>query len=127
MPNRMALYGAICLTAFAFAAPGRTAADDPFPVWWSAELALDSLDQVEARLRRDLWLDFPEGFKLYKEQGAGHVTVQARNCNSLKRLSEEGYYGGNSSDIGVQHYPVICLPGRRFTWSSQTLSRELFA
>ena len=94
----------VFFVTLAFAAPGRTATDDPFPIWWSAELELDSLDQVEARLRRDLWLDFPEGLKLYKEQGSGHVTAQARNCNSLKELSEEGYYGGNSSNIGVQHY-----------------------
>ena len=51
-----------------------------------------------------LWPDFPEGMKLYKAQGDGHVTTQARSCNSLKKLSEKGYYGGNSSDIGVQHY-----------------------
>jgi hypothetical protein len=95
--------------AFAFAAPARAAADGPYPVWWSAELELDSLDRVEARLRRDLWLDFPEGLKLYKAQGTSHVTVQARNCHSLKKLSEDGYYGGNSSDIGVQHYHLsVC-------------------
>jgi len=104
MPIRMALYGAICLTALAFAEPVRAAADGPYPVWWSAELELGGLDQVEARLRRDLWLDFPEGLKLYKAQGTGHVTAQARNCNSLIGLSEGGYYGGNSSNIGVQHY-----------------------
>ncbi len=50
---------------------------------------MDSLDQVEARLRRDLWLDCPEGLKLYKAQGTGHVTAQARNCNSLKKLSDD--------------------------------------
>ena len=104
MPIRMALFGLICLTTLAFAGPVLAAADGPYPVWWSAELELDSLDQVEARLRRDLWPDFPEGLKLYKAQGAGHVTAQARNCNSLIRLSEEGYYGGNSSNIGVQNY-----------------------
>jgi hypothetical protein len=87
-----------------FAFPVRAAEEDPYPVWWSAELELDSLDRVEARLRRDLWLDFPEGLKLYKAQGTGHVTAQARNCNSLRKLSQEGYYGSNSSDIGVQHY-----------------------
>lgn len=95
--------------ALAFAASVRAAADEPYPVWWSDKLELDSLDQVEARLRRNLWLDFPEGLKLYKANGAGHVTVQARNCNSLIRLSEEGYYGGGSPDIFVQHYQVsVC-------------------
>ncbi len=109
MPIRMALYGLICLAAFAFAAPGRAAADGPYPVWWSVELELHSLDQVEARLGRALWLDFPEGLKLYKSQGDGHVTAQARNCDSLIRLSEEGYYAGGSQSIGVQNYHLsIC-------------------
>lgn len=101
---RRALCAVLSLTALAFAGPGRAAADGPYPVWWSTELELDNLDRVEARLRRDLWLDFPDGLKLYKAQGNGHVTAQARNCNSLIKLSEDGYYGGNSSNIGVQHY-----------------------
>ncbi len=106
MPIRLALYGVICLTALAFADPGRAAAEGHYPVWWSAELELGSLEQVEARLRRDLWPDFPEGMKLYKAQGDGHVTTQARNCNSLRKLSEDGYYGRSSNDIGIQHYQL---------------------
>ena len=99
----------VLFAAFAFAAPVHAAADGPYPVWWSAELELDSLDQVEARLRRDIWPDFPEGMKLYKAKGAGYVTAQARNCNSLIRLSEEGYYGGGSPDIFVQFYQLsVC-------------------
>ncbi len=99
----------VFFAALTFAVPARAAADGYYPVWWSAELELGSLEQVEARLRRDLWLDFPEGLKLYKAQGDGHVTVQARNCNSLIRLSEQGYYGGGSSDIFVQHYHLsVC-------------------
>ncbi len=65
---------------------------------------LESLDRVDRRLRRDLWLDFPDGLKLHKSQGDGHVTAQARNCNSLKKLSEEGYYGRSSNDTGIQNY-----------------------
>ena len=101
MPIRMVLYGAICLSGLAFADTGRAAEEGPYPIWWSDKLELASLDQVEARLRRDLWLDFPEGLKLYKAQDSGHVTAQARNCNSLGKLTEAGYYGGNSSNIGV--------------------------
>ena len=60
MPIRMVLYGAICLSGLAFADTGRAAEEGPYPIWWSDKLELASLDQVEARLRRDLWLDFPE-------------------------------------------------------------------
>ncbi|MBW8055990.1 MAG: hypothetical protein FVQ76_11860 [Nitrospira sp.] len=76
------------------------------PIWWSGELELQSLDQVEQRLRRDLWPDIPEGLKLYKKQGDGHVTAQARNCESLGKLSKEDYYGGGSNNIGIQNYQL---------------------
>ncbi len=99
----------VLFAAFGIAAPGRAATDRPYPVWWSDKLELESLDQVVARLRRALWPDFPEGMKLYKTQGAGHITAQGRNCNSLRKLSQEGYYGSNSSDIGVQNYHLsVC-------------------
>ena len=48
MPIRMALYGVICLTALTFAGHVLAAEEGPYPVWWSAELELDSLDQVES-------------------------------------------------------------------------------
>ena len=86
------------------AGPALAAEDGPYPVWWSGELELESLDRVDRRLRRDLWPDIPEGLKLYKSQGDGHVTAQARNCNSLRKLSEAGYYGRSSNDIGIQNY-----------------------
>ncbi len=93
------------LAMLVLAGPARAHETTPlYPIWWSDELELESLDRVEARLRRDLWLDIPEGLKLYKRQGDGHVTAQAQNCESLIRLSEEGYYGGGSPDIFVQHY-----------------------
>ena len=99
----------VLFAALAFAAPVRAAEDGPYPVWWSDELELESLNQVEARLRRPLWPDFREGLKLYKGQGAGRMTAQARNCESLIRLSEDGYYGGGSPDIFVQHYQLsVC-------------------
>ncbi len=109
MPIRNRLYGLICLTVLAFAATVRAAEDGPYPIWWSAELELDSLDQVGARLRRALWPDFSEGLKLYKGQGAAQMTAQARNCNSLISLTVEGYYGGGSPDIFVQNYQLsVC-------------------
>ncbi len=90
------------LAMLGLAGPVLAAADGPYPVWWSGELELESLDRVEERLRRDLWLDFPGGLKLYKSQGDGDVTAQAQNCNSLRKLSEVGYFGGNRNDIGIQ-------------------------
>ena len=97
------------LATLGLAGPVLAAEDGLYPVWWSAELQLESLDRVDQRLRRDLWPDIPEGLKLYKKQGDGHVTAQAQNCESLIRLSEEGYYGGGSPDIFVQKYQLaVC-------------------
>ena len=48
------------------AAPAQSHETTPrYPVWWSGELELESLDRVEGRLRRDLWPDIGEGFDLY--------------------------------------------------------------
>lgn len=102
MPFRMALYGVICLIAFAFAGPVRAAADGLYSVWWSAELELDSLDQVEARLRRALWPDFPEGMKLYVGGGPDGQQATARDCASLIELSKASYQGLDNPNIKVQ-------------------------
>jgi hypothetical protein len=94
----MVLYGVICLTALAFAAPGRAAENEPYPVWWSDKLELESLDRVEARLRRDLWPDSPDGFPLFKSTSDNHVTVEGHSCESLSRLTEEGYSALSTND-----------------------------
>ena len=76
MPVQMALYGLICLIALAVAVPSRAAADDAYPVWWSDQLELDSLDQVEARLRRGL----PYGGQadVWAAKGRVRIKVEAR-------------------------------------------------
>jgi hypothetical protein len=102
MPIRTALCGLICLTALAFAAPGRAAEDGPYPVWWSAELELDSLDQVEARLRRDLWLGDSEGMHLSIGGGPDGQQANARDCASLIELSEAGYQGPSNPENKVR-------------------------
>ena len=117
MPIRMALYGVIHLIALAFAGPVRGAEDGPYPVWWSAALELDSLDQVEARLRRALWPDFPEGMKLYVGGGPDGQQATARDCASLIELSETGYQGLGNPNIKVQllnlaYCRAIALLGR---------------
>ena len=99
MPLRMALYGVICLTALAFAGSVTAAADGPYPVWWSADLELDSLDQIEARLHRDLWPGDSEGMKLYLGGGPEGQQATARDCEPLIKLSEAGFQGlGNPNN-----------------------------
>ncbi|MFB3133291.1 MAG: hypothetical protein ACE10K_12290, partial [Rhodothermales bacterium] len=103
MPIRMALYGVIYLTALAFATPGRAAAEGPYPIWWSAELGLDSLDHVERRLRRALWLDYSGGFPLFKGAPGNYETVTAHSCESLFELTDKGYSAVTTNDLHAQN------------------------
>ena len=68
----------------------------PYPIWWSPVLELDSLDAIDARLARALWEHDPEGMTLYKPEGDTRLEVQAKSCNELKRLVEDGYEGVGS-------------------------------
>ncbi len=80
------------------AGPALAAEDGPYPVWWSDELELESLDRVDRRLRRDLWPDSTEGFTLFKGAPDNYVTVEGHSCESLSRLTEEGYSALSTND-----------------------------
>ena len=117
MPIRVALYGAICLTALFFAASSRAAAEEAYPVWWSPKLELDSLDQVEARLHRDLWSGDSEGMNPVVGGSPDGQQAQARNCAALIELSEAGYQGpGNPENkvrlLNLAYCRAIALLGR---------------
>ncbi|MEE8188189.1 MAG: hypothetical protein V3T80_03175 [Kiloniellales bacterium] len=105
MAVRAALFVTACVALALVpvaATPVRAAGDGPYPVWWSDELELESLDRVEARLRRDLWPDSTEGMELYVGGGPDGQQAQARDCDSLLKLSEAGYQGLGNPNIKVQ-------------------------
>ncbi len=62
------------------------------------ELQLESLDRVEERLRRDPWPDSPEGVPLFKGAPDNYVTVEGHSCESLSKLTEEGYSALSTND-----------------------------
>jgi len=76
---------AVLWAGLAFANPA-PADEPPYPVWWSPVLELDSLEGIDARLRRALWPGNDEGMTLYKPEGDTRLEVQAKSCNELKRL-----------------------------------------
>ncbi len=98
-PGLMAL---AFLAMLGLAGPALAAEDDPYPVWWSGELELESLDRVEERLRRDLWPDVGEGVGLYVGIQPRLRKAYARNCESLIRLSEAGYSALGNINIKPQ-------------------------
>ena len=85
------------------AGPALAAEEGPYPVWWSGELELESLDRVEERLRRDLWPDDPGGFPLFKGAPGNYETVAAHSCESLFRLTDEGYSAITTNDLHAQN------------------------
>jgi hypothetical protein len=81
-----------------------SAAEGPFPVWWSPVLELDSLDAIDARLAREIWPGDPEGLPLAKTEGETRKEVPAFNCIELERWVGEGYSGIGSNGFGLQLY-----------------------
>ena len=76
----------------------------PYPVWWSPELGLESLETVEARLQRDLWPNIGLGFALYPDGNPSRAKIYARTCEALLRYSDQGYWAPLGKDLKVQSY-----------------------
>lgn len=72
-----------------------------YPIWWSPELELDSLADIEARLDRPFWPEDTEGLPLVPPFGDGTDTVSANSCATLLRLTDVGYAGLGTNGIGV--------------------------
>ncbi len=90
------------LALLGLAGPTLAAEEGPYPVWWSGDLELESLDRVDRRLRRDLWPGIGEGFDLYVGIQPRLRKAYARNCESLIRLSEAGYWALGNINIKPQ-------------------------
>jgi hypothetical protein len=95
--SNISIIAAVTALLLAVSGPS-TAEDGPFPVWWSPALELDSLDQIDARLEREIWPGDPEGLPLYKYEGDSYdsdarVEAWADSCNALMSLTADGYEG----------------------------------
>ncbi len=92
------------LAMLGLAGPALAAEDGLYPVWRPDKLGLASLEQVEGRLRCDLWPDYSEGFTLFKGQRGAYETVEAKSCESLSKLTEEGRSAITTNDLHAQNY-----------------------
>ena len=103
---------AILWAGLAFANPAlasESGTEPPYPVWWSPVPELDSLEAIDARLRRALWLGNDEGMLLIKVEDGSVSKTPAINCVELERLIEEGFHGAGSSARAVAQYHVsVC-------------------
>jgi hypothetical protein len=91
-----------------------SAENEPYPVWWSPELALESLDQIDARLA----VPFPEKEPLavYKyndrTRSLEEWLVDAQevaNCRSFVEWTDQGYEAERSED-----YPTVYQRHRNY-------------
>lgn len=89
--------------------------DAPYPIWWSPELELESLDEIDERLERPLWPN-EEGFRVFVGIGSNRRTEIAKSCADIRRLEKEGSGAIESPDIylWLTHYRR-CSPIERFT------------
>ena len=93
------------------AVPQSAEAAEPYPIWWSPKLELDSLDAIDARLARPFWdpSEYAGGLPLYPAEYRQEDMREARNCVELLALRERGYFARSTNDINLMwHFDVWC-------------------
>ena len=68
----------------------RAAEEGPYPIWWSPALELESLDDIDARLDRELYPGASD-FKIYGWDGDDPIPAVMDTCAKTIELSEAGY------------------------------------
>ncbi|MCZ6720777.1 MAG: hypothetical protein O7A65_04470 [Proteobacteria bacterium] len=73
-----------------------SAEDEPYPVWWSPTLGLESLDRIDGRLEEPFSRDDRLMLHLYDNQATSYDTwlldeKEARDCASLIEWTDKGY------------------------------------
>jgi len=95
------LAAAVAALAQASAATVRAAEDGPYPIWWSPALELESLDDIDARLDRELWPG-RNGLLVFKEDGTELVWTFLTTCAATIELTAQGYYATYSNAQELQ-------------------------
>jgi hypothetical protein len=89
MPQR--LFASLLLVALVLVSAAARG-EGGYQIWWSADLGLDSLDDIDAYLARPFFRRNPEGVPLGKSQGDQFLQVRAASCLDFSRLESDGYY-----------------------------------
>lgn len=97
-PKSLTLF--VAVAAMTACAP--MAETEPYPVWWSPSLELTSLDQIDARLQRDLWPTLDAEMEVYLNHDGAKDKAIARNCKALIELTDADYWALSSLDYFVQ-------------------------
>ncbi len=99
--------------------------EEPYPIWWSPSLELESLDQIDKRLEKPFWPD-DEGFVMGKwDVDRYSVKDLAPNCATMLDLAEKGYSSaGSCNDIAIQTFFMAECEALRYLKSAQPAKRS---
>ena len=77
--------------------------EEPYPIWWSPSLELESLDQIDKRLEKPFWPG-DEGLVMGKWDADRYSAKDhAPNCATMIDLDAKGYSPtGSSNDVAIQ-------------------------
>ena len=107
--------------------------NEPYPIWWSPSLDLESLDRIDERLERPFWPD-DESFVMDKWDGDRVVAKDlAPNCATMIDLAEQGYQGtpfglhmALMAECEALRYLKNAQPAKKSSLAGFTLNRESF-
>ena len=95
-PIRIAL-----LALMLWAAPAAQAGEDAsYPIWWSPELELESLNEIDERKERKFWAG-SGGIPVVKNFQPDAIEEFIDSCSSYDHLSSEGYFARNNLNAKV--------------------------
>ena len=100
--------------------------DEPYSIWWSPELELESLDQIDERLSRP-FLPNGEGLYMFRQDGNQALERHAPNCTALKELSEQGYRGAGSTGRYAQAYHTAECEALRYLKEARPAEKSYLA
>lgn len=102
------LAAALAALALAGAGTARAAEEGPYPIWWSPALELESLDDIDARLDRELWPG-KNGLTVYKWGGEEPVPAVMNSCATAIRLTDSRYQAPYYNELKLQwHIAAKC-------------------
>lgn len=83
--------------------------DAPYPIWWSPESNIDSLDQFDEPFEKEFGSGGDGRMRVYKGEQPNKDEAYAYDCRSVLRLDNDGYFPKPRLDI-KGFYPPDSIP-----------------
>lgn len=109
MKSSLHVLSLMVVAILAFSRAAWPSEDQPFPIWWSPSLDLESLDLIDERLERTFSADPAYGIPVIKGNPPGDATGLINSCATYYQLTDEGYYARyNHSAQVLMHEASLC-------------------